>query len=551
MSITLNISQSPILISPSNTNHVYNVRTTDSGYTLTDFQYICDVYERPSEVDWSNNNYANRIARLKILPNTYGNAILDLEEIVRTLLNANPRFTGNTYPYLNPASDVNKVVTLASAEVTIEYNGSNLWAGGSPNASVDQLWHIQEYRAMFGYSYLSGTSIIEEVNVLAEYQPQSVTIFPGVDNKLIPAPFLTGATPVTGSTAIGPNWFQYNNLNHLYYDLWRFQYFSGQSHTDTSCSYDVDYCSPSEFLNAGGRLYKIISQDDVVDTRVRTRKHHPDCPIIVSFLNGKNPYFVNDIYSLAIRASDTVHGNYTYSAETINRATTTLPTDIEPINSRFKMGVFYLPYNVTDDGTNVIPTDAEKVCFYGTSYQGTKDERLAFSNRTTEILEFVMQDRSCINIPIHILFLNGRGMWDTYTFGGKTSRTLDITRPSYRQEVSMNKQFYNIGSYQRGTKIYEQELEENWECETWYMSQNDVEIMEEIFMSPEVYIIDGTVIKELSCVSCLNEVRLYQHLIPVVIKDKSFKVWNKQYEKLFQYKLTLQYAGFKRYRTQG
>jgi len=551
MSITLNISQSPILISPSNTNHVYNVRTTDSGYTLTDFQYICDVYERPSEVDWNNNNYANRIARLKILPNTYGNAILDLEEIVRTLLNANPRFTGSTYPYLNPASDVNKVITLASGVATIEYNGSNLWAGGSINASVDQLWHIQEYRAMFGYSYLSGNSIVEVVNVTAAYQPQSVTIFPGVDNKLIPAPFLTGATPVTGSTAIGPNWFQYNNLNHLYYDLWRHQYFSGQSHTDTSCNYDVDYCSPSELLNAAGRLYKIISQPDVVDTRVRTRKHHPDCPIIVSFLNGKNPYFVNDIYSLAIRASDSVTGNYTYSAETINRTTTSLPSSIEPLNSRFKMGVFYLPYNVTDDGTNVIPTDAEKVCFYGTSYQATKNARLSFSNRTTEILEFIMQERSCINIPVHILFLNGRGMWDTYTFGGKTAKTLDITRPSYRQEMSLNKQFYNVGSFQRGTRIYEQEVEENWECQTWYMSQNDVVIMEEIFMSPEVYIIDGTIIKDLSCVSCLSEVRLYQYLIPVVIKDTSFKVWNEQYEKLFQYKLTLQYAGFKRYRTQG
>jgi hypothetical protein len=488
---------------------------------------------------------------LKVLPNSYGNAIIDLEEIVRTLLNANPRFTGNTYPYLNYASDVNKVVTLASAEVTIEYNGSNLWPGGSPNASVDQLWHIQEYRAIFGYSYLSGSSIVEVVDGTQSYQPNSITIFPGVDNKLIPAPFLTGATPVTGATAITDNWFQFEDLNHLYYDLWRHQYFSGQDHSDTSCNYDVEYCSPSEFLNAAGRLYKIISQPDVVDTRVRTRLHHPDCPIIVSFLNGKNPYFVNDIYSLAIRASDSITGNYTFSAETINRVTSSLPTDIEPLNSRFKMGVFYLPYNVTDDGTNVIPTDASKVCFYGTSYQANKSDRLQFSNRTTEILEFVMQERSCINIPIHILFLNGRGMWDTYTFGGKTSKTLDITRPSYRQEMSLNKQFYNVGSYQRGTRIYEQELEENWECQTWYMRQNDVAIMEEIFMSPEVYIIDGTVIKDLSCQSCLNEVRLYQHLIPVVIKDKSFKVWNKQYEKLFQYKLTLQYAGFKRYRTQG
>jgi hypothetical protein len=549
MSITLEISQSPILISPSNTNHIYNVRT--SAYTLTDFQYICDVYQRPSEVVWSGTNTDNRVARLKLLPNVYGNAILDLEEIVRTLLNANPRASGQTYPYLNPASDVNSVITLMSGLNTVGYNAFNLWAGGSPNASVDQLWHVQEYRAIFGYSYLSGGSIVEVVNRTASYQPESITIFPAVDNKLIPTPYLSGATISTGTTAIGPNWFQYNNLNHLYYDLWRHQYFSGQSHTDTSCNYDVESCSPSEFLNAAGWDYKIISQSDVVDTRVRTRKHHPDCPIIVSFLNGKNPYFINDIYSLAIRSSDSVHGDYTYSAETINRSSTSLPSTIEPIDTRFKMGVFYLPYNVTDDGTNVIPTDSRKVCFYGTSYQANKSDRLAFSNRTTEILEFVMQERSCINTPIHVLFLNANGMWDTYTFGGKTSKTLDITRPSYRQEMSLNKQFYNIGAYQRGTKIYEQELDRKWECETWYMTENDVTIMEEMFMSPEVYIIDGTVIKDLQCESCLGEVRLYQYLIPVVIKDNTFKVWNKQYEKLFQYKFTLEYAGFRRQRTQG
>lgn len=550
MSITLEISQSPILISPSNTNHVYNVRT--SAYTLTDFQYICDVYFRPSQVNWSDQyDTTNRVARLKVLPNVYGNAIIDLEEIVRTLLTANPRFSGETYPYLNPASDVNSVITLASGLVTLEMNAFNLWAGGSINASVDQLWHVEEYRAMFGYSYLSGSSIVEEVNRTASYQPTSVTIFPGVDNKLIPAPYLSGATISTGTTAVGPNWFQYNNLNHLYYDLFRYQYYLGQDHSNASCDYDMLSCSPSEFLNVAGTKYKIISQSDVVDTRVRTRKHHPDCPIIVSFLNGKNPYFVNDIYSLAIRASDSVKGDYTYSAETINRTSTSLPSTIEPVNSRFKMCVFYLPYNVTDDGTNVIPTDAEKVCFYGTSYQATKNDRLAFSNRTTEILEFVMQERSCINTPIHVLFLNGRGMWDTYTFGGKTSKKLDITRPSYRQEMSLNKQFYNVGSYQRGTRIYEQELEKSWDCETWYMDQNDVIIMEELFMSPEVYIIDGTVIQDLQCQSCLNEVRLYQHLIPVVIKDTSFDVWNKNYEKLFQYKFTLEYAGFKRYRTQG
>jgi hypothetical protein len=281
--------------------------------------------------------------------------------------------------------------------------------------------------------------------------------------------------------------------------------------------------------------------------------HHPDCPIVVSFLNGKNDYFTNDIYSLAIRSSLTPNGQYTYSAETENRNTPSLPITDEPIDSKFKMGVFYLPYNLTSGNTlNAIPTDSKRVCFYGTTYKPTKDERLAFSSRTTEILEFMIQERSCINgEPIHILFLNGRGMWDTYTFGGKTTKKMDIKRPSYRQESSLNKQFYNIGSFQRGTTIIEQEVDVMWDCETWYLTQNDDAIVQEIFMSPEVYIIEGTVIKDLSCESCLEEVRLYQNLIPVVIKDTSFTKFNKKYQKLYQYKLTLEYAGFKRVRTQG
>jgi hypothetical protein len=554
MSVELQLLQTPLLITPSNDNHIYNVFST--GYTLNNFQYICDVYFRPQEVDWANQNDTTyRVCRLKILPNSYGNAILDLEEIVRTLLFPNPRFTGNTYPYLNYASDVNKIITLADAQTTIEYNGSNLWPGGSPNASVDQLWHVEEYRAMFGCTYTSGNTQVEQIERLALYQPEPITIFPAVNNKLIPSPYLSAATFNTSgyTSPIGANWFQYPNTNHLYYDLFRHVYQSGTTNTDGSCDYDVESCGPREFFNAAGRHYKTISQPEIVDTRVRTRMHHPDCPIVLTFLNGKTPYFTNDIYSIAIRSSLTSNGDYTYSAEMANRLTTTLPTVPENVDGRFKMGVFYLPYNLTSGNTlNAIPTNSKKVCFYGTTYKSNQDDRLNFSGRTTEILEFMMQDRSCINDePIHLLFLNSSGMWDTYTFGGKIQKKRSITRPSYRQEPSLNKQFYNLGAYQRGDVIIEQNMELYWECESWYMEQNDVEIINELFMSPQVFIIDGTVIKESSCESCLHELRLYQELIPVIIKDTSWEIWNQHYKKLYQYKITLEYAGFKRERTQG
>ena len=547
MSITLEILQKPLQITPTNTNHVFNVRT--SSYTETDFQYIVDIYFKGNLTEWSAATTNNRACRLKARPNQYGNAIVDLEEVVRTFLNANARFTGTTYPYLNYASDVNKVITLSDAQETREYNASNLWAGGSPNTTVDQLWHVSEYKAVFGYTYTSGNSTVEEVNINSSWNPDPIIIFPGVDNKIIPAPFLSGATIDNQ----GPNWFAQENKNHLYYDLFRHVYQSGATNTQWSCSNDIADCGPREFLNAAGVYeYSIISQPDVVDTRVRRRMHHPDCPIVISFLNGKNDYFTNDIYSISVRSSLTKTGNYTYSGEIANRVSTTLPVVKEGSNSVFKLGVFYLPYNITSGNTlNSIPTNSEKVCFYGTTYNANKDSRLAFSSRTTEILEFYMQDRSCINNPVHILFLNARGMWDTYTFGGKSVRKYSITRPQYRQEVTLNKSFYNLGSYQRGQRIYEQDLDLIWDVETWYLDQNDVQILQEIFMSPEVYIIDGTVIQDNTCQSCLEEIRLYQNLIPVVIQDKDFVVLKKKYQKLYQYKMSLLYAGFKRQRSQG
>jgi hypothetical protein len=77
---------------------------------------------------------------------------------------------------------------------------------------------------------------------------------------------------------------------------------------------------------------------------------------------------------------------------------------------------------------------------------------------------------------------------------------------------------------------------------SWYITQNDMVIYEELFMSQDVYLIKNTKIE--------ND-ELFQYLIPVVMKDKSFVEYNKNYQKLYQYQFTFEYAGGKRYRTQG
>lgn len=535
MSVIISIDQSPLTITPSNGEHIYTIFST--GYTLTNFKFVIDVYFRPSSLNFSGN--PQPAARLKVRPNTYGKAIVDLEEIVRTFLNANPRFSGTTYPYLNPVAQENSVITMSDATNTRTLNAFNTFNGNNLSQTLPVLWHAEQYQVKVGCEYEDTTakSITTQMDLLASYQPPPVNIFPGVDNKLIPSPYLSGATLGSGYTQ-SPNFYQVDNQSWYYYDLFRHIYQRGDDST----------CGPREFLNAAGREYKTISQDGFVSQRVRRRQHHPDCPIIVSFLDGQNDYFNNQTTRVVIRGADTQGEKYTHSAFTSNNSTIVNNYDI------WKQAVFYMPWNITQSGTNVIPQDAQKVCFYLTS--GTN---MNFSARTSEILEFYMTDPDCINQPIHLLFLNGRGMWDTYTFGKKSTKTFEIERKQYRQESSLNKSFYSRGAYQRGTTIYDTEANYKIDCMSNFMTDEDVVIVEEIFNSTEVYIIEG--VTELidpcaqpdvsNCESCLGEIRQYQYLLPVILENKELKKFQRQYQKIFQYTFTLQYANLKRYRTQG
>jgi hypothetical protein len=669
MSVIINVDQSPLTITPSNAEHIYTLSST--GYTLSNFKYLVYIYFKPQGL---NEELASI---LKVAPNSYGKAIMDVSEVIRTFLNGNPRFSGETYPYLNYVAEENSVITLADAQKTRDYNGNNLWFSGTPNANLDQLWHIAQYRCAVGCEYTSGSSVVTDININASNQPDYVTIFPGVDNSLIPQPFLPYGT-LGGDYDQSANFFQVDNQGWYYYDLFRHVYqrpnakechnytynnttespvqvtytscnnvffneiiyplteanfcaLEGTAVVDyvgcdcesytvynnsfiasatiywTACNGDsqsevlapeegISFCAcldsvftfdplveitplgqcnvenqlvdngicdgynpvkecpgPQEFLNAAGQTECAVTQSDGESfTNVRRRMHHPDCPMIVSFLNGKNDYFTNDIYSIAVRGA-LDHGDpYTYSAECENRTLVTLPVVEEPVNSTFRMLNFYLPYNVTSGNTlNAIPTNAQKVCFYGTSYDTDKVDRLNMANATTEILEYWIQPYDCINEPIHILFMNGRGMWDTYTFGKKNTKKITLERKKYQQETSLDKQFYARGSSERGQKIFEQNASYSWDCNTWFMDQADTTIMEEIFMSQDVFIITGTTIPDQYCQSCLNEVRLYQYLIPVIIKQTDFVEYQRQYQKIYQYNLTLEFGSVKRFRTQG
>ena len=305
-------------------------------------------------------------------------------------------------------------------------------------------------------------------------------------------------------------------------------------------------------VTSGGTItsntnYTFDGPPQTVVAECRTRKHHRECPIIVSFLNGKNDLFTNDIYSIGIWGAS--GSTYEYKAESLNRNSSSIPTVKEGVDSTFRMLTFYTPYNYTNSGINIIPTDVSRVAFFGTSYSADIGNRLNPASATTEILEFIFEGADCRNEPQHFLFMNGRGMWDTITLDKKSQKTINVQRETYFQGQDLSRSSYSSASYNRGKRVYDTQASYEVLATSWYITQNDMIIYEELFMSPDVYLIKGTDIINYDCAE--NDELLFQYLIPVVMKDKSFVEYNRNYQKLYQYQFTFEYAGGKRFRTQG
>jgi hypothetical protein len=80
---------------------------------------------------------------------------------------------------------------------------------------------------------------------------------------------------------------------------------------------------------------------------------------------------------------------------------------------------------------------------------------------------------------------------------------------------------------------------------TWYLTDNDKQIVEDLFLSPEVYIIED------HDWTGKTEKSYNPYLLPVVLKTNSIQEYKNRYNKLVQYTFTLEYTPINKYYTQG
>jgi hypothetical protein len=540
MSLDLLIRQQPLGATPAHADHTWNVVVNDwSAYT--DFRLVVDVYKNPYQNDSGSTQNYGKVARLLVPSNEFGNCIFNVETIITNLIDKNPRNLGqvngasfSSYtmnPYLVRVADSDTTsVELQTSQATVvndrttTISYSNGFNGGYPG--FENIYQINEYRLLFGVQYTSGTTItIVPTNFSAytfytggtispysaETQPYGIMIWPGVqDNKKMSQQYYYSGNNLTG---------QYNYLNTQVYD------------------YQMNTGSTGQFMSTYGdaTIPMTILGSNIYQTRWRT--HYYKCPIIVGFMYGGNPLYNNTDTIKSIMYLQKTAGNGQYNYDTIqsnsigysSRANLQTVAPYSYMQQRIAYGIF--------KPNPTVRTDSDVAIYLTNNVLGYDYDVYGVS----EIVQYKMVGEECFNNPISFLFMNRAGIWDTFTFTKKSVKTYGLNKKTYSTQKSLNTQYWNRQSYDSSETVFWGYADELMTVDSGFVLQNDGVIIEELLMSPYVYMIEN------NWLPSSNEDYIYPYLVPVLIENKDVKVFEQKYERIFQYTMEMRLTPYRQY----
>lgn len=405
---------------------------------------------------------------------------------------------------------------------TLVASGTTTASTGSYTATLEpgtgDILYITENASGVRYSFLWNfevgvTGWIQQTIYTppCENQPDFVTIWPGVqENK---TNFNFNNVYWSGNTN-GQN-------NFKYYESEKYRFYPNAQ---------ISSEKPAQFLTTfGDELYSATLAVQGGGTqnvsRIRRRHHHPDCPVLLS-------YFFRDFNDAAFTISgtpgSTQYYNYAFSWDSpyiagnfFNRQTFTATTT----QPDWRI-VYDIPRTFVDYG--------HKLAYWKTTQANAST---SLSSRISEVVEYYFLDANCMSDPIHFLFLNQRGVWDTWTFDRKNIRTLAKENVVYGSAPIRNSPVYNPFFYSQRDTIYDQTITEEVVAQTNFMEENERVIVEELFKSTSVYLIKDYI----SPVNPQPQYSLTPYLIPIVISNTTFEEYKQRYNKLYQYTLTFRY----------
>jgi hypothetical protein len=134
---------------------------------------------------------------------------------------------------------------------------------------------------------------------------------------------------------------------------------------------------------------------------------------------------------------------------------------------------------------------------------------------------------------VSFLFLNRNGIWDTFTFTKKYTKKYTVDKKVYNSNKTLNTQWWNRQSYDAQQTVFYGQAGEQVTVDSGFVQQNDVDVIEELLMSPYVYqIMDNWL-------PGTNQDYIYPYLIPCIVENKEVKEYIQKYQRIFQYTIEL------------
>ena len=162
MSLELTILQMPLEVTPTHSDHTWNVALNDySAYT--DCKLIVDIYKNPYQNDSGSTQDYGKVSRLLVPVNELGNCIFNVETISMNLVDKNPRSLGLVTSNVSSGATMNPYNVLVAqsdgTSITANTNNANITNARTSTISFSNgfnggyegfqnIYQINEYRCL-------------------------------------------------------------------------------------------------------------------------------------------------------------------------------------------------------------------------------------------------------------------------------------------------------------------------------------------------------------------------------------------------------------------
>jgi hypothetical protein len=388
----------------------------------------------------------------------------------------------------------------------------------------------------YGYKYLSGTTLV------TEYTGSPVNNL----NHYTDIPFSSASTGFTASgfTNTG-EYFDYVGgsfqMDTDHYILPNFDQevgtVMGTGNTINTINTNRRLSPMSQYLMDNPMLPEYSETSRFLTDAPRIQKVQQFENYVLYYLNGQTgDRQVMETDYLVLEFYDVNNTRINYVQQQLNFSGTTYAS---PTGYTDTLKVFALPVGPADIVNTYSAVDWTNVEYYKAqiyySYPTNSELRASVGpvGPISEAFYFYLYD-NCQPENTRLAFLNARGGFDYFTFTSYRNDTKKIQTTSYESRyysTNLNSPDRDFG---RSTKTFDTNVNREIVLESDYLSVEEGNWLEQLFYSPQVYIMNEDYISPLD-----RQDKIYKDLIPTQVLSTEVETITKKHRKLNKYRITL------------